>query len=93
VSLLLRHNVTVGLGIEEKSEAPGVRFDVGWAALDGNGKISREQAIALASTNLEKLFGIDAGGDFVAYRGGDVFDQKSKVVAVMSANRGEVVLV
>jgi len=90
VSALLRHNVTVGLGVDEKSEASAARFDVGWAALDGNGKISKEQAIALATTNLEKIFGIDTQNDFVAYHGGDIFDMQSKVVAVMSARRGQV---
>ncbi|KDQ21358.1 hypothetical protein BOTBODRAFT_25793 [Botryobasidium botryosum FD-172 SS1] len=91
-SALLRHNVTVGLGVEEKSQASGARFDVGWVALDGNGKISQEQAIALATTNLEKIFDIDTQGDFVAYRGGDVFDTQSKAVAVISARRGQVAL-
>ncbi|KDQ09069.1 hypothetical protein BOTBODRAFT_165096 [Botryobasidium botryosum FD-172 SS1] len=92
ISALLKHNVTVGLGVEDKSEAPGARFDIGWAALDGNGKISKEQAIALATTNLEKIFGIDTQGDFVAYHGGDVFDMESKAVAVMSARREQVAL-
>ena len=65
----------------------------GHAALDANGRINRAQALALASTNLEKIFGIesDAGsGDWVAYKGGDIFEMSSKVVAIASGRRRRV---
>jgi hypothetical protein len=43
------------------------------------------------STNLEKLLGVwaidDEDTDMVAYEGGGIFDQSSKVVAVISAQR------
>lgn len=67
------------------------------AALESNGRISRDQARALVSTNLERLLGVDRsvgrnGGDLVAYRGGDQFDFTGKPVAVVSPERGLVEL-
>jgi len=52
----------------------------------------KEQATKLVTTNLEKIFDINTDGDFVAYCGGDMFDIQSKVVAILSARRGEVAL-
>lgn len=65
------------------------------AALEADGRISKTQALALASTNLEKLLGIDDGGwssasDLVATAGGDLLQFESKVVAVISPGRGVV---
>ena len=57
--------------------------------MKANGEISKEQAIALASSNLEELLSIVSGDDMVAYKGGDVLSVSSKV-GVMSAKRGEV---
>ena len=62
------------------------------AALDANGEISKADALALASVNLEKLLGIKSGnfeGDLVATSGGDLLEF-SKVVAVISPTRGVV---
>lgn len=62
--------------------------------MESNGRIDDQQAYALATTNLEKLLGVinlqgEAGtGDLVAYDGGNVFDLSSKVVAVLSPERG-----
>ena len=63
--------------------------------LEADGKISREQAYALVSTNIEKTLGLDDvadGGldDLVAFDGGDAFGFSSKVVAVLSRQRGYV---
>ena len=63
------------------------------SALEANGKISREQAYALVSTNIEKILGLDDiadGGldDLVAFDGGSSFEFSSKVVAVLSPQRG-----
>ncbi|KAG8906655.1 hypothetical protein FRC01_007930, partial [Tulasnella sp. 417] len=74
ISVLLRHGVTVGVGILEGWEARNTRFEVAWAALQAPGDISKEDALALASSNLEKIFGLPGSGDFVAYKGGDMFD-------------------
>ena len=63
--------------------------------LDGNGRITREQAVAMASTNLERMLGIsssDMKGEWVAYMNGGVLDFTSKVVGVVSERRGVVEL-
>ena len=54
---LLDHNVTVGVGILESWEAQNARFDLGWVAVDGGGKISKEQALMLGSVNMVELLG------------------------------------
>ncbi|RDX49485.1 composite domain of metallo-dependent hydrolase [Lentinus brumalis] len=94
VSTLLDHNVTVGLGIASEGwDARNARFDVAWAALDANGEISKTDALALASVNLEKLLGIkthSVQGDLIATSGGDLLEFSSKVVGVISPRRGVV---
>ena len=61
-------------------------------AIDAAGEISKAQAFAIASTNVEKLLGgkvdPDAEREFVATEGGDLFDMKSKVRAVISPRQG-----
>lgn len=58
---------------------------------ESNGRIDEQEAHALLSTNLEKLLGIiNLQNDLVAYEGGNVFDLSSKVVAVLSSERGVV---
>ncbi|KZV83009.1 hypothetical protein EXIGLDRAFT_729044 [Exidia glandulosa HHB12029] len=86
VSLLLSHNITVGLGIVEQWSARSTRFDVAWAYLDAGGKISKKAALALASKNLAHLLGVEHSGELVAYAGGDLLDISSKVVAVLSSD-------
>ncbi|KDQ57532.1 hypothetical protein JAAARDRAFT_35246 [Jaapia argillacea MUCL 33604] len=87
ISLLLSHNVTVGIGIQEKWSARNLFFDIAWAALEAGGRISEVQALSLSS-NLEKLLGgeVEVTGptELVAIEGGSVFDMTSKVVAVIS---------
>ncbi|KAI0038899.1 carbohydrate esterase family 9 protein [Auriscalpium vulgare] len=92
ISLLLAHNVTVGVGVEESWSARNTRFDVAWAAIEAGGRISKLEALALASTNLEKLLGGTAEvalgmPDLVATAGGDLLSFESKVVGVISARR------
>jgi hypothetical protein len=62
------------------------------AALDNPAHVSRKEALALVTTNLEKLLGarVGAGDDIVAYLGGDVFDLSSKVTAIFSFRRNSV---
>ena len=58
-------------------------------ALEAGGALSKHDAIALASTNLEKLLGIHESNDeLVATAGGGLLDFSSKVVAVVSPGRG-----
>ncbi|KAI0266867.1 carbohydrate esterase family 9 protein [Gloeopeniophorella convolvens] len=90
ISVLLSHNVTVGVGVDESSSAASARFDIGWVALEAGGRISKSQAIALASTNLGKLLGVKCSkhtADLVATEGGDLLSFESKVVAVVSSVR------
>ncbi|TFK91320.1 composite domain of metallo-dependent hydrolase [Polyporus arcularius HHB13444] len=89
---LMEHNVTVALGVDVPDKARNTRFDVAWAALEFGGNISRADAIALASTNVESLLGIDrANGEveLVATRGGDLLGY-GKVIGVISPLRGTV---
>ncbi|KAL5495679.1 hypothetical protein ACEPAI_1142 [Sanghuangporus weigelae] len=93
ISLLLAHNITVGIGVEEAWSVRNTRFDVPWAALESSGKISKSQALALASTNLEKLLGLDIDpelSDLVVTEKGDLFDFEGKVVGVISPRKGTV---
>jgi len=95
---LLNHKVTVGVGILESWEAQNARFDLGWAALEAGGKISKKQALLLGTVNMFKLLGgenfdvAEKGsfwkGEMVATVGGDLLDFGSKVVAVTSSRRG-----
>jgi len=100
---LLDHNVLVGVGILESWEAQNVRFDLGWAAAEAGGRISRARALMLGSVNVMKLLGGDGerlqeeeggmalsdwDGELVATVGGDLLEFGSKVVAVASARRG-----
>ncbi|KAF5380447.1 hypothetical protein D9615_004475 [Tricholomella constricta] len=89
VALLHANNVTVGVGIEESWSARNTRFDVGWAALEANGQLSKADALALASVNLEVLLGLNSEiSDLVATKGGDLLGFEGKVISVISPNRG-----
>ncbi|KAJ4479028.1 hypothetical protein J3R30DRAFT_3682364 [Lentinula aciculospora] len=98
VSTLLANNVTVGVGVnfDESWAVRNTRLDVSWgvqAALEAGGEVSKAEAIALASSNLEKLLGLKTGtvsSNLVATTGGTILDFESKVVAVASAKRGAV---
>ena len=62
------------------------------AALEADGEISKTDALALASVNVERLLGIKSDSlqsDLVATRGGDLLGF-SKVVSVISPRRGVV---
>lgn len=107
IALLLEHNVTVGIGIEEAWSARNTRFDIGWvrssvvfarntltdtqAALEAGGQITKAQAIALGSTNVEKLLGgqvePEDAHEMVVTEGGDLLDFESKVIAIISPRR------
>ncbi|KAF8322076.1 hypothetical protein DL93DRAFT_2071836 [Clavulina sp. PMI_390] len=93
VGVLTDANVTVAIGIEEGWQARNTRFDLAWAALEANGTLSRTEALAMGSSNLETLLGLEPQTDLVAYRGGDVFDLSSRVAAIISPARGFVDLI
>ncbi|KAF9227423.1 carbohydrate esterase family 9 protein [Gyrodon lividus] len=94
ISTLLAHGVTVGIGIVEQWSARNTRLDVAWAALESDGHISKPEALALASANLDKLLGVkpeaSLSGDLVATHGGSILDFNAKVVGVISSRRGSV---
>ena len=57
--------------------------------------MTKNEALALASTNLERLLGLEENtsdylADLVAYEGGDIFDFSSKAVGVLSPRKGVV---
>lgn len=62
------------------------------ASLESNGRLSEKQAYAMATTDLEKLLGVqeidDDLVDLVAYEGGGLLDSSSKVSAIISPARG-----
>ncbi|KAH7106018.1 hypothetical protein BKA62DRAFT_348569 [Auriculariales sp. MPI-PUGE-AT-0066] len=86
--VLHEHGVTVAIGIEESWSARNTRFDIAWTALESGGAITHSNALALASTNFEKLFGIELPKDLVAYAGGDVLSLSAKPVAIISSSKG-----
>lgn len=60
-----------------------------------NGTLSKAQAIALTSTNVEKLLGFDSdlggrNGDLVVTENSDLFGFEGKVVGVVSPRKGGV---
>lgn len=61
-------------------------------ALESGGAVSKEEALAMASSNIEKLLGIDsvANTEFAVTSGGDIFSLDSKVVGMISSRRGVV---
>ncbi|KAF9012657.1 carbohydrate esterase family 9 protein [Cyathus striatus] len=87
---LLEHGVTVGIGVREAWQARNTRFDLDWARLESNGRISEHQVYAMATTDLERLLGVRAveGVELVAFEGGGLFDWSSKAAAVISPQRG-----
>ncbi|KAF8973201.1 carbohydrate esterase family 9 protein [Flammula alnicola] len=84
---LISNNVVVGIGCEEIWSARNLPFDLGWAAIESGGRISKEAAIAIGSANVLKLLGVhieDTKIDLVATRGGDLLNFESKVAAILS---------
>jgi len=64
------------------------------AALESNGTLSQHETIALATTNLHKALGFTQPRrrlgipDIVMYANGGLLDFESKVIGVVSAERG-----
>ncbi|RDB22990.1 Imidazolonepropionase [Hypsizygus marmoreus] len=90
LTALLARNVNVAVGVRDEFNARNTRFDIAWAALESNGTIGKAQAIALATTHLERALGSRSVHDLVIYLGGSIFDLESKVVGVVSLQRGTV---
>lgn len=61
--------------------------------MDSGGKIVEEQAITMASKNLEILLGVsgkDEDADLVATMGSGLLDPSSRVVSIISPRGGKV---
>ncbi|KAF8207208.1 hypothetical protein K438DRAFT_1714110 [Mycena galopus ATCC 62051] len=99
-ALLASHGVVVGLGPQGLMGMPSMsnwavrnlRFDMAWVALESGDSISKAAALAMASSNIEKLLGVRSGSnrEFAVTRGGDLFSLESKVIAIVSSKRGVV---
>ncbi|TFK72449.1 hypothetical protein BDN72DRAFT_836217 [Pluteus cervinus] len=86
VKTLLDAGVNVAIGVVDEFAARNTRFELGWLSLDGG--LSTAQTLGLATVNLERALGVQGNpADFVAYRGGSVFDFESKVVSVLSLRK------
>ncbi|KAG6845918.1 hypothetical protein H0H87_000724 [Tephrocybe sp. NHM501043] len=91
VAVLHANGVRVGLGTDEAWDARNLRFDIGWAALGANGQLSKADALALGSVNLEILLGLNTEtGDLVATKRGDLLGFEGKVIAIISPSQGKV---
>jgi len=94
VLVLLSKGVNVAIGVVDEFAARNTRFEISWAALASNGKVSKTEAIALATSNLERALGVRkhtiAIPDLVVYQGGSLFDLESKVIGIVSAQRRSV---
>ncbi|KAJ7484418.1 carbohydrate esterase family 9 protein [Mycena latifolia] len=92
IATLVAHNVTVGIAVADPSGVRNTRFDMAWAGLESNGALGKADVLALVSSNLEALLGVEeSNSDLVATKGGSDFE--GKVVAIMSPRRGSVDLV
>ncbi|KAL5519409.1 hypothetical protein ACEPAH_1092 [Sanghuangporus vaninii] len=101
---LMKHNVTVGFGVAGGNlpssitpwAAHNARFDVSWAYIEAGGQISESDALAIASTNVERLLGVDVDTssqrDLVVTKGGGLINIEAKVVGIISPRRGQVEL-
>lgn len=90
VSKLISHGVTVGLGCDEAWAARNLPFEIAWVAIEAGSSISKAEAMSMGSVNVDRLLGSEIkseDADLVARRGGDLFDSKSKVIAVISPRR------
>ncbi|KAH0826552.1 hypothetical protein J3R83DRAFT_4906 [Lanmaoa asiatica] len=98
VTTLFARGVTVGIGhqgVEEEARlscwaARNLRWDAAWAHIDSRGLISIEDALNMATTNIEKLLGVTrraSDSDTVATKGGELLSFEGKVVAVTSPRR------
>ncbi|KZS86725.1 carbohydrate esterase family 9 protein [Sistotremastrum niveocremeum HHB9708] len=85
---LLQNNVTVAIGVTDEYLARHTGFELTRAVLETDGFINKKQALSLVTTNIEKLFGLEAGSDLVAYRGGEYSDLSGVPVAILSKKGG-----
>jgi hypothetical protein len=68
-------------------------MSVAQAAIEAGHELSKHEALALGSSNIEKLLGAKPSLDLVATVGGDLLDMSAKIAGIISAERGVVDLV
>ncbi|TFY56157.1 hypothetical protein EVJ58_g7809 [Rhodofomes roseus] len=101
IAVLLKHNVTVALGPQGVTNEDSMytwavrnlRFDAAWAHLEAPDVVDKASAIAIASSNVVRLLGLQIAfgdEDLVATIGGDLLSFEGKVAAVISPRRGSV---
>lgn len=81
------------MGTQRFGHAALTRVDCLQAEAETDGALSRADLLAMATTKLEALLGLqvnEADREMVAYSGGDVFSLESKVVAVIAPLQGRV---
>ncbi|KAJ4478297.1 hypothetical protein J3R30DRAFT_3890154, partial [Lentinula aciculospora] len=95
LSILLDSGVVVGVGVDYPQMAIETRFRLAQAYHDSvSSAVTAREIYGLATTNLERLLGVKGinpeSADLVAFDGGSVFNLSSKVVAILSPQRGQV---
>ncbi|KXN82271.1 hypothetical protein AN958_02792 [Leucoagaricus sp. SymC.cos] len=97
VMKLLHAGVNVGIGIVDGYNARNTRFEAAWLALNSFGGIGPWKALALVTVKLECALGgarrhgrkVDGtAAELVVYEGGGWMDFESRVVGVVSSERG-----
>uniref|UniRef100_A0A8H8CQ82 Amidohydrolase-related domain-containing protein n=1 Tax=Psilocybe cubensis TaxID=181762 RepID=A0A8H8CQ82_PSICU len=84
---LLANNITVGIGCDNFfGAAQNLPFDLAWAAIESGGLLTEQEALAIGSTNVLNLLGVEYDQttfDLVATRGGNHLGMNRKVVAMI----------
>ncbi|KAF8826905.1 hypothetical protein HHX47_DHR5000901 [Lentinula edodes] len=92
LGILLDSGVVVGVGVNHPQLATETRFQLARAYHDSVSSATAREVYGLATINLEQLLGVKGiepeSADLVAFDGGSVFNLSSKIVAVVSPQRG-----
>ncbi|KAJ4497806.1 hypothetical protein C8R41DRAFT_758876 [Lentinula lateritia] len=92
LGILLDSGVVVGVGVNHPQMVTETRFQLAQAYHDCVSSATAREVYGLATINLEQLLGVKGiepeSADLVAFDGGSVFNLSSKIVAVVSSQRG-----
>ncbi|KAF9076825.1 hypothetical protein BDP27DRAFT_1312651 [Rhodocollybia butyracea] len=92
LGMLLDAGVSVGIGVQHPQAVMETRFQLSQVLHEIGASLSPREVYGLATTNLEKILGVKGiepeSADLVAFAGGSAFNLSSKVVAVISPQRG-----
>ncbi|RUP48777.1 hypothetical protein BC936DRAFT_144004 [Jimgerdemannia flammicorona] len=98
VHVLHQAGVLIGLGVADDGLTRNLAWDAGLAYQSGLGLISEPDAVALVTSNIEKIFGLEGKmsvgalapgteADFVVYSGSP-FEMASRVVLISGGGKG-----